>query len=258
MKNRIADIINASGKTQRSIAKAIGVHENTFNRYYSGERPMTLPLAHKMMGFLGMNPALLFDDSPVRPALTGLGLIDAMLVKLINSVMSEDCIRGIDTAAHYFSDTFLCASPEYTYGGGSTERIGDSGHMASEVPEYDWSQVRIDKNIQFRGVTRAQEFSAFKMRRKSGHIASFDYEFAHLVDDHTICFLLQSNWAIIDDRRAPANADQWKIRESYQSVDHLILRHSVSQVLYEGADLLIDRKIWHPIKGHFTNFAPRR
>ncbi len=246
MKNRIAEIIDASGKTQRSIAKAIGVHENTFYRYYSGERDMTLPLAQKMMEFLGMNPCLLHDTSPVRPILTGIDIIDKMLLDITDAVMNEDCAKGVDSAAHYFSDTFLCASPEYTYGGEPTDRIGASAHTYDENHTYPFSQMKIDKNIQMRGVTRSQEFASWTKRRSANHVASFHYLFAHLVDAKTICFRLQSSWSIVDKLATP-NTAAWKnIRETYSSVDHIILRNSISQVLYEGADLLIDRKIWYP------------
>ena len=249
--NRIKQIVDASGKTQRSIARAIGVHENTFYRYYAGERDMTLSLAEKMMDYLGMNPAQLHNNTPVRPIMTGIKAIDKMLLDITDAIMGEQCPNGVDTAAHYFSDTFLCASPEYTYGGEPTKRVGDSGNMASDVKNYEWTQLQIDKNIQLRGVTRAQEFSSYMNRRKSGHVASFQYIFAHLVDKYTICFLIESTWSIVDTKLAPVNVDQWKIRESYRSFDHLILRNSISQVLYDGAELVIERKLWHPMEGRF-------
>ena len=251
--DRIKQIVDASGKTQRAIAQAIGVHENTFYRYYSGERDMTLPLAEKMMDYLGMKPALLHNKTAVRPIMTGIDKIDKMLLDITDAVMGEHCPQGVDTAAHYFSDTFLCASPEYTYGGESNERIGDSAYVASDVDNYDWKQLKIDKNIHLRGVDREQEFKSYMMRRKAGHVASFEYVFAHLVDKKTICFMIQSTWSCTEHKHAPSNADQWKIRESYRSFDHLILQNSISQVLYDGAELVIDRKLWLPMSGDFKH-----
>ena len=250
-RTRIAALIDASGKTHKSIANAIEVHENSLARYYSGERDMGLETAARLAKALNIDPALIFNDRPIRPIMTGIAAIDRMLLDLTDAIMNEDCANGIDAAAHYFSDTFLCASPEYTYGGAPTEREGDSGNVASDVQNYKWTKLQIDKNIQLRGVTRAQEFDSYMKRRKSGHVASFEYIFAHLVDKYTICFLIQSTWSIIDTKLAPTNTAQWKIRESYRSIDHLIFRNSISQVLYDGAALVVERKLWHPMGGHF-------
>ena len=248
---RIAALIDASGKTHKSIANAIEVHENSLARYYSGERDMGLETAARLAKALNIDPALLFNDRPIRPIMTGIATIDRMLLDLTGAIMNEDCAKGIDAAAHYFSENYVCASPEYTYGAAPNKRMGDSGHMVADADDFHFKKLRLDKNLHLRGVTRSQEFNSYSGRRNSGHVASFEYLFAHIVDKKTICFLIQSTWAIIDKRHAPTNAEQWKIRESYRSFDHLILRNSVSQVLYDGADLVIERKLWHPMVGRF-------
>ena len=83
VQTRLAEAIKVSNRSREQICTKLGIHLNTLGSYINGKRSISLEHAYQIMGYIDLDPALLFSTHPIRRKLTGVPQIDKCLRKNI-------------------------------------------------------------------------------------------------------------------------------------------------------------------------------